>query len=561
MKDKKPSKKSRFAKMIPTISIVISLILSTIALYNTTDEIEPVNGQDAYQSMTKMGTIYGTHSCEKGGFSIQIGLDLDRDNVLDNSEVEEIRNVCHGPQGESGPMGNRGYWGYNGTNGLNGTDGTDGNNGSIGISSFIQSQLGVYGPCPDAVVIEMGNNSSSQNVDSQIKICFQNLTSGRLSDIQPNSGNSFSTACNGGFSNGDLFVFAAVESDKCLLYKMDNNTVQQISPTVDFSPGKNVGFIEYQNRIWFDAEDGTGVQLWSTDGHYTWKETNLSGGINFGDEILKHGEELILNYQAGLGIFGESEAWTDGLFSNITSVNGVLIFNTGSSISINGALFNAEINSVATFSDGYYWFIATSDSLGPQLHRSDGTSLEQMTSTLLGSPGTNIPPSIIGERIVFDSGGLMAFIPSNSSLVELNSTIQEVGENTGIVAHGGLFWFDCGIPAYGYELCVTDGISAWLHTDYADGMESSHPTHLSIVGDNLLILVDDPIEGGELHLVTSSGLELLWDHAQGDLESGNHGQMWITKDMVYFIADSTTYGLEMYGWSHGELDNEWIILS
>ena len=203
MKDKKPSKKSRFAKMIPTISIVISLILSTIALYNTTDEIEPVNGQDAYQSMTKMGTIYGTHSCEKGGFSIQIGLDLDRDNVLDNSEVEEIRNVCHGPQGESGPMGNRGYWGYNGTNGLNGTDGTDGNNGSIGISSFIQSQLGVYGPCPDAVVIEMGNNSSSQNVDSQIKICFQNLTSGRLSDIQPNSGNSFSTACNGGFSNGD----------------------------------------------------------------------------------------------------------------------------------------------------------------------------------------------------------------------------------------------------------------------------------------------------------------------------------------------------------------------
>lgn len=561
MKDKKTSKKSRFAKMIPTISIVISLILSTIALYNTTDEIEPDNGQDAYQSISKMGTIYGTHSCEKGGFSIQIGLDLDRDSVLDNSEVEEIRNVCHGPQGESGPMGNRGYWGSNGTNGLNGTDGIDGNNGSIGMSSFIQSHLGFYGPCPDAVVIEMGNNSSSQKVDSQIKICFENLTSGRLSDIQPNSGDSFSTACNGGFSNDNLFVFAAVEADKCLLYKMNNNTVQQISPTVDFSPGKNLGFIEYQNRIWFDADDGTGVQLWSTNGHSTWKETNLSGGINLGDEILRHGEELILNYQAGLGFFGESEAWTDGLFSNITSVNGVLIFNTGSSISINGALFNAEINSVATFADGYYWFMATSDSLGPQLHRSDGTSLEQMTTTLLGTPGVNIPPSLIGERIVFDSGGLMAFIPSNLNLVELNSTIQEVGENTGMIAHSGLFWFDCGIPAYGYELCATDGISAWLHTDYANGMESSHPTHLSIVGNNLLTLVDDPIEGGELHLVTGSGLELLWDHAQGDLESGSHGQMWITKDMVYFIADSATYGLEMYGWSHGELDNQWIILS
>ena len=198
----------------------------------------------------------------------------------DDSEVEEIRNVCHGPQGESGPMGNRGYWGHNGTNGSNGTNGIDGSNGSIGISSFIQSHVGNYGSCPEAVIIEMGNNSSSKNVDSQIKICFQDLTRGRLSDIQPNSGNSFSTACNGGLSKGDLFVFAAVEDDKCLLFKMGNNTVQQISPTVDFSPGKILGFVEHQNRIWFDADDGNGVQMWSTDGHTTWKETNLSGGIN-----------------------------------------------------------------------------------------------------------------------------------------------------------------------------------------------------------------------------------------------------------------------------------------
>ena len=558
MKDKKPSKKSRFAKMIPTISIVISLVLSTIALYNTTDEVEPVTGQDAYQSMSKMGAIYGTHSCEKGGFSIQIGLDLDRDNVLDNNEVDEIRNVCHGPQGEPGPMGNRGYWGYNGSNG---TDGIDGSNGSIGMSSFIQSQVGNYGPCPDAVVIEMGNNSSSQNVDSQIKICFQNLTSGRLSDIQPNSGDSFSTACNRGYSNDNLFIFAAFNTDKCLLFKMNNNTPEQISPTVDFSPGKTLGFIEHQNRIWFDADDGNGVQMWSTDGHSTWKETNISGGIDPGGEILMHGEELILNYQSGLGIFGESETWTDGVFSNISSANGELIFNTGTSISVNGGLFNGEINSVATFADGYYWFIATSDLLGPQLHRSDGAILEQMTTTLQGNPGMNIPPTIIGERIVFDSGGLMAFIPSNLSLVELNSTIQGVGENTGIVSHDGLYWFDCGVPAYGYELCVTDGISAWLHTDYAIGMESSQPSHLSIVGDNLLTLVNDPVNGGELHLVTSSGLELLWDHDIGNLESGVHGEIWVTNEMAYFIADSATYGLEMYGWSHGELDNEWIILS
>jgi hypothetical protein len=92
-------------------------------------------------------------------------------------------------------------------------------------------------------------------------------------------------------------------------------------------------------------------------------------------------------------------------------------------------------------------------------------------------------------------------------------------------------------------------------------MDSSHPSHLTVVGDNLLTLVSDPSEGGELHLVTTSGLELLWDHELGNLESGVHGKMWVSNEMVYFIADSATYGLEMYGWSHGELDNQWIILS
>jgi len=511
--------------------------------------------------MSKMGDIYGTHSCEKGGFSIQIGLDTNRDNVLDNSEVDEIRNVCHGPQGESGPMGNRGYWGSNGTNGMNGTDGIDGIDGSIGISSFIQSHVGSYGSCPEAVVIEMGNNSTSMNIDSQIKICFQDLTSGRLSDIQPNAGDSFSTACNGGISNQDLFVFAGVSAGKCLLFKMDNNTSEQISPNVDFSPGENLGFIEYQNRFWFDADDGIEVQMWSTNGHSTWKETNLSGGINPGDSMILHGDELILIHQGGMALFGDSENWINGEFTNLSSTNGVLIFNTESSISVRGEIFSGEIHSKSVYSGGYYWFIATSDLFGPQLHRSDGSSMHRMTSTLENDAAENIPLTVVGERIIFDSGNLVAFVPSNASLMQLNSTIQEAGSNTGIVAHNGLYWFDCGIPSYGYELCATDGISAWLHTDYATGMDSSYPSHLSIVGDNLLTIVNDPVEGGELHLVTSSGLELLWDHEPGDLESGVHGELWITKEMVYFIADSATHGLEMYGWSHGELENEWIVIS
>ena len=77
----------------------------------------------------------------------------------------------------------------------------------------------------------------------------------------------------------------------------------------------------------------------------------------------------------------------------------------------------------------------------------------------------------------------------------------------------------------------------------------------------MLVLVDDPIQGGQLHLVTEQGLELLWDHDTGDMDAGVHGDLWVTEDMVYYIADSNTHGLEMFGWAHGELSDDWIIIN
>ena len=140
MADKKPSKKKRFQKILAVSSVIISLILSSMAYFNTS-EIDEKSGEDGDYSITRMGPIYGTHSCEKGGFSIQIGIDSDHNQILDNDEVSEIRNVCHGNQGESGPMGNRGYWGYNGTDGLDGSNGTDGIDGNTKFAGAIVSTI------------------------------------------------------------------------------------------------------------------------------------------------------------------------------------------------------------------------------------------------------------------------------------------------------------------------------------------------------------------------------------------------------------------------------------
>jgi hypothetical protein len=557
MKDKHPSKKKRFGKIIGILSIISTLIMSSLALYNTMDIGDLSSGENGDSSLSRIGPLYGTNGCEEGGFSIQIGTDENRDNILDDNEVSEIRNLCHGTQGGSGPMGNRGYQGYNGTDGVNGSNGLD---GIVGKSAFIESYTGSYGSCPDAIIIEMGNNSTSKTVDSSVKICFQNLTSGRLTDIQPNSGDSFSTPCQGGLASGEMFVFAAVQSDKCHLFTIRDGQVSLLSPNVNFSPGENLGFIEHDGRIWFDAKDASGVELWSTDGVSTWQETNMSSDISGTDSLVKVGDELVLTHANGILILGESEIILGGDFTNTTTANGILLYNTPSGISIGGTIMAGEIQSSAVFYEGYYWFIATSDTYGAQLHRSDGLILERVTSTLQGLPAQSISPTAIGGNILFDSGGLFAFNTTSSTLVQPNSTLQEVGASTGAIVFEGKLWFDCGVPSIGYELCLSDGESAWLHSDHISGMGSASPSHLAIIGDNLVTLITDPNDGGQLHLVGDEGLILLWDHDDGNLAAGVHGDLWIGEEMVYYIADSATYGLELHGWAHGELSDEWIVI-
>ena len=556
MAEKKPTKKQKIMKLLAVSSVILSLVLSTIAMYNSSDLDNLKSGTDGETSLSKTGALYGTNGCENGGFSIQTGIDLDGDGILANEEVSDIKNVCHGTQGPPGPMGNRGYQGMNGTNGSDGINGTD---GKSGVSSFINSQIGQHGPCPDAAIIEMGNNSSSGIVESTIKICFQELESGLLTDIHPDSGNSFSTGCNGGLAHDSLFIFAAIKDGNCLLYKIEDGAVDLISNDADFAPGSILGFTVHEDRIWFDGNDGTGVQIWSTDGGSLWKESNLTTEVQQGDRMMVIESELILQHVDGITIFGESETQISGTFSNLTSANGVLIYNTFSGLKINGTILNAEINSAAEYHDGYYWFIATSDSDGPQLHRANSISIEKMTSSLSTLAGQNLKPTIIGNNLVFDSGGLFSYNTSTHILTEMNTSILSVGSDDSWIIYQDRIWFQCGIPQFGFELCVSDGLSAWLHSDFASGMDSSYPEHFARLGDEIIALFDHPSQGGQLVKITE-GVEVLWDYHSGNYDAGVHGELWVGSDMVYFIGDDPAVGLEMNGWAHGELTDEWIVI-
>ena len=100
-------------------------------------------------------------------------------------------------------------------------------------------------------------------VDSSIKISFEDLANGRVTDINPNSGNSFSTACNGGATNGDwlLLVMATVYYTNSIM-ESSNKSLQMST----FCRG-NTWFRSSRDRIWFDANDGSGRQMWSSDGN------------------------------------------------------------------------------------------------------------------------------------------------------------------------------------------------------------------------------------------------------------------------------------------------------
>ena len=554
MKGEKRKRREKIMKFLAISSVIISLVLSSIALHNSSDLDELKSGDDGETSLSRIGDLYGTNGCENGGFSIQIGIDNNGNGVLDDTEVSDIRNVCHGAQGPPGPMGNRGYWGYNGT------DGSNGSNGVIGTSAFIDSFVGQHGPCPHAAIIEMGNNSTSGVVDSSIKICFEELLSGRVTDIHPNSGDSFSTACNGGATNGDLFLFAAARDGNCLLYKFENGIIEQVSANIDFLPGAILGFEVHENRIWFDADDGSGRQMWSSDGDTLWRETNLSSQIQEGDEMIIVQNELILNHQGGMTIFAESDTMIGGTFSNLSNANQNLIYNTANGFSLLGDTWPGEIHSDVTYHSDYYWFVAETDSFGKQLHRANSSAVERITTQLTGNPGQIISPTNIGESIVFDSNGLVSLDINSLQITELNTSIQSIPQDSDWIVNDELLWFECGIPSNGYELCVSDGENAWLHSDHVVGMESSSPGKFALIGDEIILLIEDPTQGGQLARITDTGVEMLWDHDSGNLESGVHGQLWVGNDFVFFIADDSSLGLELYAWAHGEISEEWIII-
>ena len=545
------NRKQKFMNLANIILVIICLILSG---YNF-DSIDKLDGNkeiEATNSIIEFGTLYGTHGCEEGGFSIQSGLDKNHNSILDQEEISEIKNVCHGEEGNPGPMGNRGYWGYNGT------DGTNGSTGLNGTSSFIQSETGIIGTCDKAVVIGMGNDSETGKIDSEVKLCIGEMFSGRITDIAPSAGNSFSTGCSNGAILNDSLIFSAQSGGNCMLFSAKDDTVTQISNSSNILPGLNLGFTEFDNKIWFDAYDGQETQLWSTDGLTLTKRSDLGVEITASDSIIHDEERLIIIQNHGITTFGESSSYQSGIFTNISLVNQKLIYNANSGIEIDGVNIGGEIHSEAIFLEGRYYFLATSDSHGIELHSSNGLDLLRLSQISGAISANDIMPISNSDTIFFSAGELYSYNIENETSYLVSDDFQVAKSD--VVVLNDRIWFSCHSPFYGIELCNANSQNVTLIDDFVSGFASSNPKMMTVLDGEIFAILDDSQGGGVLCHITENLVEEVFDHSTGNLQSGTDGEIWFGPNLLYFVADTTTHGTELFGWSYGITTEEWILI-
>ena len=545
-------KKQKLFNFLTIILVVISLGMGGYNLNNLqSDNIED-NQFSSSSPLIDFGGLYGTHQCENGGFSVLIGNDLNSNVELDYEEIEAAKNICHGKQGDPGPMGNRGYWGYNGSDGENGSDGADGN------SAFIQSKTGPIGTCSSAILIEMGNDSTSKEIESRLKLCLGEFYEGRLTDIESMLGDSFTTPCSNGIILNDFFIFSAVSNNNCMLFSAKDTTITQISNSTNFLPGFYLGFLLHENRVWFDANDGLTTQLWSTDGTDLVQETSLMQEVSSGDSLVSSGENLALLQDNGIRFLGNSSGFTSGSYSNLTSINGKFAYNSNSGIILDGVNIGGEIHSEMIFRDGLYYFIASSDSFGRELHLSNGYDLVRLTQIPNSLVGNKITPTFVNNAIIFDSNSLYAYGIANQTTYQLSTDI--LVHSSDYAFSEGKLWLSCSLANYGNEICIADENGVHMVEDLVAGIGSSNPK-LITQHDGMVFAILVNSSGGEsLYHVSEEGLSQVYVPNQDNLEVGDRGELWFGPNLVYLTADTLTHGTELFGWSHGQVSDDWIII-
>ena len=228
--------------------------------------------------------------------------------------------------------------------------------------------------------------------------------------------------------------------------------------------------------------------------------------------------------------------------------------------------------------------IAEDGNNGRQLARLnwDGTHnwVTSLTLQNNGASATNVGVrmglNLIGDILVFDAQTsgvdttLWGFNITTNSAQELSNLILAPGENSGVVYLYGKIWFDCVTATSATELCYSDGTIAGskLAHEFQPGISSSDIREIVVVNHQLLIIADgeeDGIDSGHcLWVLNSQTLEASiaydpWSGTGNNSQSGTYGELEVSNEILFFIANNGFNGHEIHSWSPLGLTGDWLI--
>lgn len=275
----------------------------------------------------------------------------------------------------------------------------------------------------------------------------------------------------------------------------------------------------WNGNFYFRAQDGSGTNLWKSDGTTTGTAILPSGGASSPYNFLP-GQNYLF-FVAGFWTSGYELYRTDGTAAGTMLLKdiepGMNSSSPSNMLDVNGTLF----------------FSATSSGSGNELWKSDGTAAG---TVLVKDIRTGTASSSIGH--VGSLGNLFLFTANDG--VNGNALWKSDGTAAGtvlvksfgvvfqsdIITSGGVAYFTVDVAGVGTELWKTDGTTAGtvMVKDIFVGANSSYPGNLTDMNGFLYFSASDGSIGSELWKTdgTAAGTVLVKDIAPGSTTSACH---------------------------------------
>jgi ELWxxDGT repeat protein len=328
-----------------------------------------------------------------------------------------------------------------------------------------------------------------------------------------------------------------------------------------------------ETKLFFDADDGTGRELWCTDGTPQGtrmvKKINKQRKFSYGaaPEFLTAVNDKV--YFSATDETRGRELWvSDGTEQGTKMVKNInpYVERYGSRIedTLEGAgsdpEFLTNINGILYFS-AYAGTTYSGDTpIGKGTELFTYSPISNVVNTIDLNPGlkSSNPKDFFyyNFQVYFSAEGvegnreLYSGLYQSTALSNLKEINPEGSSNpANFCSLGNKVYFTAATTLNGIELWETDGtpIGTKLRADIREGAGSSEPKYLTAVGDySIYFVADDGVWGRELWEIGPTGPPLLLE----DIRTGSSGSYpWDLFNMdgtLYFTAESSNFGSEVF---------------